>query len=214
MNLVQVPTKNIEEVWHIVVKDIADALARSNGYALADHIKKWILEEKMQLWILWDQDSKEKYFGTVVTEVITRPLQRCLNIRIMTGKHREKWQHLIKHIEEFAWQNKCDLLELVARPGWKKILKPFGYKESHILLEKKKETIICHQEDGAPTTVQSTEQYNLIQQQNQDLIRFYLKLVLYTDKAQKQQDMLHQHNKLYKVWVHQKLLQVLQINKY
>ena len=126
MNLVQVPTKHIEEVWHIVVKDIADALARSNGYALADHIKKWILEEKMQLWILWDQDSKEKYFGTVVTEVITRPLQRCLNIRIMTGKHREKWQHLIKHIEEFAWQNKCDLLELVARPGWKKILKPFG----------------------------------------------------------------------------------------
>jgi hypothetical protein len=131
--------KHIEEVWHIVVKDIADALARSNGYALADHIKKWILEEKMQLWILWDQDSKEKYFGTVVTEVITRPLQRCLNIRIMTGKHREKWQHLIKHIEEFAWQNKCDLLELVARPGWKKVLKPFGYKESHILLEKKKE---------------------------------------------------------------------------
>ena len=35
MKLVQVPTKNIEEVWHIVVKDIADALARSNGYALA-----------------------------------------------------------------------------------------------------------------------------------------------------------------------------------
>ena len=45
----------------------------------------------------------------------------------------------IKHIEDFAWQNKCDLLELVARPGWKKVLKPFGYKESHILLEKKKE---------------------------------------------------------------------------
>ena len=48
-------------------------------------------------------------------------------------------EKVLKHIEEFAWQNKCDLLELVARPGWKKVLKPFGYKESHILLEKKKE---------------------------------------------------------------------------
>ena len=48
MQLVQIPKENIEEVWPIVVKDIADALARSNGYALADHIKKWILEEKMQ----------------------------------------------------------------------------------------------------------------------------------------------------------------------
>ena len=46
---------------------------------------------------------------------------------------------LIKHIEDFAWLNKCDLLELVARPGWKKVLKPFGYTESHVLLEKKKE---------------------------------------------------------------------------
>ena len=138
IELVQIPKKNVEEVWPIVVKDIADALARSNGYALADHIKKWILKEKMQLWILWSLKDKQ-YYGTVVTEIIQRPLQRCLNIKIMTGKHREKWQHLIKHIEDFAWQNKCDLLELVARPGWKKVLKPFGYKESHILLEKKKE---------------------------------------------------------------------------
>ena len=44
-----------------------------------------------------------------------------------------------KTIEEFAWHNNCDLLELVARPGWKRVLKPFGYKEGHVLLEKKKE---------------------------------------------------------------------------
>ena len=138
MQSIQIPKENIEEVWPIVVKDIADALARSNGYALAEHIKKWILENKMQLWIVWSLKEKQ-YYGVCVTEIIQRPLQRCLNIKIMTGKHREKWQHLIKDIENFAWQNKCDLLELVVRPGWKKVLKPFGYKESHILLEKKKE---------------------------------------------------------------------------
>ena len=85
--------------------------------------------------ILWNSQDK-KYYGVVVTEIIQRPLQQCLNIKIMTGNHREKWQHLIKQIEDFAWQNNCDLLELVARPGWKRVLKPFGYKESHVLLEK------------------------------------------------------------------------------
>ena len=135
---VLIPTNKVEQVWSFAVKDIADALARSNGYARAEHIKKEILDNKMQLWILWDSETKE-YYGVCVTEIIQRPLQRCLNIKIMTGRHREKWQHLIKHVEEFAWQNNCDLLELVARPGWKKILKPFGYKESHVLLEKKKE---------------------------------------------------------------------------
>ena len=135
---VLIPTNKVEQVWSFAVKDVADALARSNGYARAEHIKKEILDNKMQLWILWDSETKE-YYGVCVTEIIQRPLQRCLNIKIMTGRHRDKWQHLIKHIEDFAWQNKCDLLELVARTGWKRVLKPFGYKESHVLLEKKKE---------------------------------------------------------------------------
>ena len=141
IELIYVPTKSVNEVWGVVKTDIANSLNRSNGYALADHIKKWINEEKMQLWILWDKEAakESKYYGLVVTEIIQRPLQRCLNIKIMTGRHREKWQHLIKHIEDFAWINNCDLLELVARPGWKKILKLFGYKETHVLLEKKKE---------------------------------------------------------------------------
>jgi hypothetical protein len=140
ITLVNIPNKSVNKTWGVVKTDIANALNRSNGYALADHIKKWILESKMQLWILWDAEGNKdsKYYGVVVTEIIQRPLQRCLNIKIMIGKHREKWQHLIKHIEDFAWINNCDLLELIARPGWKKILKPFGYTESHVLLEKKK----------------------------------------------------------------------------
>ena len=139
IQLVNIPPESVSKAWGIVKADIANALARSNGYALADHILKWINEKKMQLWILWDPEAENnKYYGVVVTEIIQRPLQKCLNIKIMTGRHREKWQHLIKHIEDFAWQQNCDLLELVARPGWKKILKPFGYKESHVLLEKKK----------------------------------------------------------------------------
>ena len=135
IELVRIPTENVNDAWGMVSKNIADALARSNGYARAEHIKKWILDNKMQLWILWDSKDK-KYYGVVITEIIQRPLKRCLNIKIMTGSHRDKWQHLIKHIEDYAWENNCDSLELVARPGWKRVLKPFGYKESHVLLEK------------------------------------------------------------------------------
>ena len=138
IELVRIPTENVNDAWGMVSQNIADALARSNGYARAEHIKEWILQNKMQLWILWDSETKE-YYGVCVTEIIQRPLQRCLNIKIMKGRHRDKWEHLIKHVEEFAWHNNCDLLELVARPGWKKILKQYGYKESHVLLEKKKE---------------------------------------------------------------------------
>jgi hypothetical protein len=136
IQLVYIPNEKIDEAWHHVESNIADALARSNGYALASNFKEWIKEKKMQLWILWDKESEHKYYGVVVTEIIQRPLQRVLNIKIMTGTHREKWQHLVKEIEDFAWFNNCDSMELVARPGWEKVLKRFGYKKSHVLLEK------------------------------------------------------------------------------
>ena len=135
IELILIPKDKVQDAWFMVSNNIADALARSNGYARADHILQWLLADKMQLWILWDRQEK-KYYGVVVTEIIQRPLQKCLNIKIMTGSNKEKWTHLIKIIEEFAWHNKCDLLELTARPGWKRVLKPFGYKESHVLLEK------------------------------------------------------------------------------
>ena len=60
IELINVPTKSVNEVWALVKTDIANSLNRSNGYALADHIKKWIIEEKMQLWILWDSEADKK----------------------------------------------------------------------------------------------------------------------------------------------------------
>ena len=79
IKLYNIPTSNVDTTWGVVKADIANALARSNNYALSDHIKTWIKEEKMQLWILWDHeatDKNSKYYGVVVTEVIQRPLQR------------------------------------------------------------------------------------------------------------------------------------------
>ena len=57
IQLLNIPSKSIGNIWGVVIADIANALNRSNNYALAEHIKKWIEEEKMQLWILWDKEA-------------------------------------------------------------------------------------------------------------------------------------------------------------
>jgi len=91
------------------------------------------------LWVLWDNSKKatiEKYYGVVVTEIIERKLKKSCNIFIVTGRHRQKWQHLIKIIEDFASKHECTNIELIARKGWKKIMEQFDYKETHIVLEK------------------------------------------------------------------------------
>jgi hypothetical protein len=54
----------------------------------------------------------------------------------MVGKDRQDWQHYISIIEQFAKNNKCDKMELIARPGWERVLKQFNYTKSHVVLDK------------------------------------------------------------------------------
>ena len=139
IELVYIPEDMVDGSWKHVEKDVADALARSNGYALASNIKQWVKDKKMQLWILWDKDkptTKEKYYGVVVTEIVKRKLKKSCNIFIVTGRQRRLWTPLIQVIEDFAKEQDCDQMELIARPGWDKIMKPFNYKRTHVVLEK------------------------------------------------------------------------------
>jgi len=139
MNLVRIPTEELEKVWSLIEKDIRQALAYSSQLTDSNFVFEIAKQNKFQIWVLWDKEQKEqnKYFGVVVTEIIKRKLGKVCHIYIMTGRQRHKWQYLIKDIEEFAKNEGCLMMELIARPGWQKVLNNFGYKRTHVVLEKK-----------------------------------------------------------------------------
>jgi len=139
MKLVNIPSSNLDDVWSLVKKDISEALSYSGNHTDAQFVYDCIKEKKMQIWVVWDKDKPttlEKYYGVVVTEVVQRKLKRSCQIFIMTGKHRQKWQHLISVLEDFAEEQECQQMELFARPGWQKILQNYNYKRTHVVLEK------------------------------------------------------------------------------
>ena len=139
MNLVNIPSSNLDDVWSLVKKDISEALSYSGNHTDAQFVYDCIKENKMQLWVVWDKDKSttlEKYFGVVVTEIVKRKLIQSCNIFIVTGKHRQKWQHLISVLEDFALKNNCTNMELIARKGWERIMEQFNYKKTHVVLEK------------------------------------------------------------------------------
>ena len=139
MKLVNIPSSNLDDVWSLVKKDISEALSYSGNQTDAQFVFESIKENKMQLWVVWDKDKPttlEKYYGVVVTEIVQRKLKRSCQIFIMTGKHRQKWQHLISVLEDFAEEQECQQMELFARPGWQKILQNYNYKRTHVVLEK------------------------------------------------------------------------------
>ena len=139
MNLVNIPSSSIEEVWNLVKKDISEALSYSGNHTDADFVYDCVKENKMQLWVVWDKDKPttlEKYYGVVVTEIVKRKLIQSCNIFIVTGRHRQQWQHLISVLEDFAIENNCTNMELIARKGWQRIMEQFDYKQTHVVLEK------------------------------------------------------------------------------
>ena len=139
MNLVNIPSSNLDDVWSLVKKDIAEALSYSGNHTDAQFVYDCIKEKKMQLWVVWDKDKPttlEKYYGVVVTEIVKRKLIQSCNIFIVTGRHRQQWQHLISVLEDFAIENNCTNMELIARKGWQRIMEQFDYKQTHVVLEK------------------------------------------------------------------------------
>jgi len=139
MNLVRIPTSNIDDVWNLVKKDIQEALSYSGNHTDSDFVLETLKQQKFQLWIVWDKEkktTKDKYYGVVITEVTKRKLRKSCNIFIVTGKHRQKWQHLISVLEDFALEQECNNMELIARKGWERIMEQFNYKKTHVVLEK------------------------------------------------------------------------------
>ena len=139
MKLVNIPSSNLDDVWSLVKKDISEALSYSGNHTDSDFVYDCVKENKMQLWVVWDKDKSttlEKYYGVVVTEIVKRKLIQSCNIFIVTGRHRQQWQHLISVLEDFAIENNCTNMELIARKGWQRIMEQFDYKQTHVVLEK------------------------------------------------------------------------------
>ena len=140
MELVRIPTQELDKAWSLVDKDIKQALAYSSQLTDSNFVFEIAKQDKFQVWIIWDKNQKktiDKYFGVVVTELIKRKFGKVCHIYIMTGRQRHKWQHLISKIEDFAKEEGCQMMELIARPGWQRVLNLFNYKRTHVVLEKK-----------------------------------------------------------------------------
>ena len=139
MELVQIPIKELDKVWGMVEKNIKSALAYSGQLTDSEFVYDLAKEGKFQVWVIWDKNQKktnDKYFGVVVTEIIKRKHGKVCHVYIVTGRQMSKWQHLISRVEEFAKDEGCKMMELIARPGWQKVYNNHGYKRTHVVLEK------------------------------------------------------------------------------
>ena len=123
----------VENVWSLA-RDLVQLACETNGAFDAEDIKDLCKQGAMQLWLVVDET--DEVLATVVTELRSYPNFKVCDARIVTGKHMNRWHHHVADLETWAKTKGCKKMELFARPGWEKVMKPKGYQKSHVQLEK------------------------------------------------------------------------------
>jgi len=138
VNVLPIEPKDVERFWPLCEFMVAEALAFSGKYADPEFIFRELKKDVMQSWIMFGSDETEenKVFGVAVGRIAELPNFNQYEIVICTGKRREFWEsQLVKQITEFAKHNKCKRLSIMARPGWERVSKQWGWKKKHVQLE-------------------------------------------------------------------------------
>ena len=136
IELVRLSAKDAGYYWDAVTPLIIKGLERTDGeYSLKDY-QDYIESQYWDLWIAVNLDTKEIQ-GVAVTEVVEHPNFNELLMRMVTGKHFNKF--LLKtetQFQEFAKENNCNRLVLYGRKGWLRVLNKINWKEGYTIMTK------------------------------------------------------------------------------
>ena len=119
----RVPSEDVEFIWSQIKPLLEKALDET--YTI-DDIYKGLIEDRMQLFISWNDERVE---SAVVTEIAQYPQSKVLRYFLAGGVNLDNWlERIQKVIEKFAKKENCTHLEVAGRKGWVRKLKGFRVK--------------------------------------------------------------------------------------
>jgi len=139
VDVLWIKPKDLEQYWNLVHFMIAEGLKFDGNPMEAGVMKKFIAKGDYQLFMMFGSDDgeKQKVFGCFVTRILELPKFKQVEVILLKGEKRELWQeNAAKMIEKLGKDNGCKRLAVLARPGWKNFLEPFGWKIKRYLYQK------------------------------------------------------------------------------
>tara|TARA_R110002167_G_scaffold1385_3_gene6326 strand:- start:844 stop:1293 length:450 start_codon:yes stop_codon:yes gene_type:complete len=131
-----IPTEYLGSFKEQVVPMLDKAAARSNGRFRGSDFWEMVADGTNQLWLT--VDDEENIIGATTTSIYANRNLSVMEIIAHGGTSLDNTHlsEVMNSLEEFAVENDCDVIRIVGRHGWKKVLDKYGYKEEHIVLEK------------------------------------------------------------------------------
>lgn len=128
MKAIPVPPEDLDG-WFARVLPFLKELASDGAWNVDDFMQQLRRKER-QLWVAYDGEVK----AVMLTAIGTDHHKTC-RITHCTGKHLQEWLDLLPVVAGWAKEMGCERLEPVARRGWERVLKKFGFRATHVVLE-------------------------------------------------------------------------------
>ena len=130
-----VPSDYINVVWPSISTYLKGAADYTYGRFNIEDIYDGLFTRPQQLWVAYD-DSDNRVYGAVVTEVIEYPRMKALVMHFTGGEDLPKWKtEMLELLKEFARGQQCSIIESYGRRGWGKVFKDDGYEERFTFYE-------------------------------------------------------------------------------
>lgn len=128
MRFIPVPARDLDQWlpqigWHL-------ASFAENGQWTAEDFADQIRSRDRQLWI-----AEENGVKAVCLSSVSEDRLKTVHVTHCAGEDYATWAHFITLIAAWAKENGAERFEVTARPGWERVLRQFGLKKTHVMLE-------------------------------------------------------------------------------
>lgn len=98
--------------------------------------ERMLFSGEAQAFLVWDAEAKRSLAFLGVRYVL-RGNERIGELIWLMGENRAAWMHLFGDLETYLRdQQGCVGIKAIARPGWSKHLKFYGYRLTHQVMER------------------------------------------------------------------------------
>ena len=127
--------EHIDGVWDSIRDMVVKTCAYSNGRYTADDVLKLLLNDKLMLWIAFDDDMT--IHGFSVTCITHYPSKRALTVAFLGGVNAKIWLGVMDDVLiKWARDNGCDCLEGTGRSGWMRVKPSLNLRKMKTQFEK------------------------------------------------------------------------------
>ena len=134
IRLMPVPSTMLADAWPEIGPFFESIAANSGGKFAASDLARLAANREVQTWAAVKNGAP---IAVGLTELANYPRQRVCRFVSVNGRDHREWIANISSVERWAAIEGAARMEILAPRPWQRWLTPYGYCETHVMLEKK-----------------------------------------------------------------------------